>query len=249
MQTAHDSLIITQGEKYMRTPSGKFIFMISVIAVIFALGLHAQEEEENFDDLFNFGEEVEEGAGQEDEEFEDIFGDEGSLFPEEESDAPAEGDVVIKMLEKREVPRNLSLYLTVASPTYVSQDLMTWNSDVDLRFSTEFPLVIGGLVPGFCISDFTFENALPVGGIFEGVAIFGTLSRPLFPGKLTVGGGMIGEEAGAFAQQSYEFTLWGRMLISADFRLTYVNAFNGGDPVTWFDLGISPGMIIYKAEQ
>ena len=117
---------------------------------------------------------------------------------------------------------------------------------MDMRFSMEFPLVIASIVPGISISDFTFKNALPVKGVFEGISVFGTLSRPLFPGKLSVGAGLIGSEPGAFLQQAYEFTLWDRILVAADFRITWVSSLNGGEAVTWFDVGFSPGIILFN---
>ena len=141
------------------------------------------------------------------------------------------------------IPRQLSLSLSLSSPTYVSTDLMTWNSYVDGRFSVEFPMVVLGVVPGFSISNFKFENALPVGGLYEGMSLFATASRPLFPGKLTLGAGLVGDSPGAFAQQAYEFVFWDRLVLSADFRLTWAQSMLGGDQATWFDLGFSPGFI------
>ena len=235
----------------MRTLIHTLSFFLLILILSFSSQLRAQEEE-SFEDLFNFGEEVEEEIIGED-DLDNLFGDdetfgaEESLFGDESDELLVEeGDVVIQMLEKKEIPRNLTLSLTIASPTYVSTDLMTWNSTVDFRFSTEFPLVMFGLIPGFSISDFSFENALPVGGIFEGVALFGTVSRPLFPGKISLGAGIVGSVPGMFIQQAYEFSLWDRVLFAADFRLTWASSMNDGDAVSWFDIGFSPGVILMK---
>jgi hypothetical protein len=239
-------------------------FIATLIIFALAGGAIAQNEPDEFEDLFNFGEPVEEPkkAEEPDAVFDDFFED---SIPEEPVPQPAQSattptqrpqsgaseQVVIQMLEKREIPRQLLIKLSVASPAYVSTDLMTWNSTVDFRGSAEFPAVIFGTVPGIDISTFKFENALPLGGVYSGISVFGTLSRPLFPGKLTGGLGLVGISPGGFLQQSYDFTFAERFAVSVDFRLTFTSNMMGDDEIergfnSWFDLGISPGVILIK---
>ncbi len=222
------------------------------ISVLMILGgvtaLMAQNE--SFDDLFNFGEEVQETKDSTGDQFDSLFGDSSdSLVLDQglpDQKGSGEGDVVIKMLEKKEIPRQLALTLSLASPTYVSTDLMTWNSYIDGRFSIEFPMVLFGVIPGFSVATFKFENALPVGGVYKGVSMFGTVSRPLFPGKISVGAGVVGSSPGAFIQQGYEFTFWDRLILGADFRLTWTSAGPNGGAVSWFDIGFTPGLVAMK---
>lgn len=231
--------------------------LVTCIAAGLVTAAYAQNDSDEFQDLFDF--ELDEGTTTDtietDEAFPDFFKEDAlneNTPVSENQAAPAvkqsagEAPVVIKMLEKREIPKQLIIRMTMASPTYVSQDLLTWDSNVDFRVGIELPIIMMGLVPGVDVSSFKFVNALPAEGTYSGVAVYGTLSRPMFPGKFTTGAGLVGAAFGGFVQQAYDFTIGGRLVISADFRLTYTTDMDGKGFNSWFDLGFSPGVILVK---
>ena len=106
--------------------------------------------------------------------------------------------------------------LALGSPRYVNPALMSWNSNVDLRASVEFPLLMQVMGARFRfgaeVGSFKFENAkysevgddvINLGETFSGITAMGIISFPAGPGKIKFGLGMVGASAVFSMEASY----------------------------------------------
>ena len=100
---------------------------------------------------------------------------------------------------------------------------MAWNSNVDLRASVEFPLLMQLMGARFRfgveVGSFKFENAkfnednpaIQIGETFSGITAMGILSFPAGPGKIKIGLGLVGSSPGFSMEASYGLRI-GEML-------------------------------------
>ena len=106
--------------------------------------------------------------------------------------------------------------LALGSPRFVNPALMHWNSNVDLRASVEFPVLMQVMGARFRfgveVGSFKFENAkfstvgedvINLGETFSGITAMGIISFPAGPGKIKFGVGMVGASAGFSMEASY----------------------------------------------
>ncbi len=140
---------------------------------------------------------------------------------------------------------------SVASPGYVNHPLMTYNSEVDYRFSVEFPLLLQvsrlKFRVGFEFGTFGFTNYLPAGGELKGNTYGGFLSFPAGPGQVRVGGGSDGNNLSYFAETTYGFALRNSLEIRAGVRSTTITNVANSKGVnlgnaSWMDGVISLGI-------
>ncbi len=243
----------------------KNVCMGLILAGIFITLLNAQD---NFDDLFGLSEEdsIQETTDSQPVDEFNLWDDEGSgeavddlfLFPEEiletspdtmvdtEADLvqiPAPGE---KPSIKPETEKSFVVAVGIASPTLASVDLMTWNSMMDIRMSARFPLVIlNRFHVGADISSFRFENALPQGGLYSGIAAFISLEKEFSPGLVSGGAGIVGKAPGFYLQQSYGITLAKRFPVRLNARVLFTSDIDGKGWGNWLELGLSGGFIVF----
>lgn len=117
-----------------------------------------------------------------------------------------------------------SINLSGASPSFVNNALMTYNSGVDIRGSLEFPLVLQFFGTRFRlgaeVGTFKFDNYKPIGGTFSGVHITGIISFPAGPGQVKLGTGLIGNTFGVVAENSYGFSIGNTLDLRVGVRST-----------------------------
>ena len=112
---------------------------------------------------------------------------------------------------------------------------MNWNSNVDLRASVEFPLLMQVMGARFRfgaeVGSFKFENAkfstvgddvINLGETFSGITAMGIIAFPAGPGKIKIGGGVIGSSPGFMFEASYGISVAGILDIRAGVRSTEV---------------------------
>jgi len=191
-------------------------------------------------DLFLEGETVE--------SVDDLF-----LFPEEVVDEPSELSEKTKASApaqnigtQTEEKRSFIVSVGVVSPTLVSVDLMTWNSSVDFRMSTRLPILLFKKIhAGVDISTFRFENSLPRGGLYSGVAAFLSLERPFHPGLFSVGAGIVKDAPGFYLEQSYGLIKGKRFPVQAGARMIFTSDILGNGWGNWLELGIRMGFVVF----
>ena len=172
------------------------------------------EEEEGFDEDF-FGEDEEffdeeffdEGEELFEDEFgvEEEFGDELDQFLEE--DELLEEGFEEESFDEEPVDFGYNVRLSVASPSYVNNTLMTWNSFMDVRLGADLPFSfrVGPIRMrlGAEVVTYKFENYLPVGGKFNGVGIYGMMTFPAGPSDMHLGVGVLGSSPAVVLGQSF----------------------------------------------
>ncbi len=149
----------------------------------------SQEGEELFDDEFpedDFGDELDDFLVDE-EPMEEEFGEEA---PEEES-----------------IDLGYAVRLSAASPAFVHNTLMTWNSLIDVRFGADLPFTFR-LGPirmriGAEVVTYKFINYLPEGGEFSGVGVYGMVTFPAGPSDMHGGVGFLGSAPAVVVGQSF----------------------------------------------
>lgn len=227
--------------------------------------LNAQDD---FDDLFDLTEDESIQSTTESQPVDDfnLWDDETSgdtvddlfLFPEEilevspDTVTDSGSDLALipppgeKPVMKAETEKSFVVAVGIASPTLASVDLMTWNSMMDIRMSARFPLVIfKRFHVGADISSFRFENAMPEGGLYSGIAAFLCLERELNPGLVSGGAGIVGKAPGFFLQQSYGIVLARRFPVRLNARVLFTSDINGKGWGNWLELGLSGGFVVF----
>lgn len=199
--------------------------------------LTAGEEPVDDLDLFLGGETMESA--------DDLF-----LFPEEGVDKPSEQPVETVPAQSKQIQtgekRSFIVSVGAVSPTLVSVELMTWNSSVDFRMSARLPILLFKKVhAGVDISTFRFENSLPQGRLYSGVAAFLSFERPFHPGMLGVGAGIIRDAPGFYLEQSYGLTKGKRFPIQAGARMIFTSDILGNGWGNWLELGLRMGFKVF----
>lgn len=188
--------------------------------------------------------------GESSESTDDLF-----LFPEELVDTPEE--TVVKTEETgietgndaapgKKDKRSFIVSIGAVSPTLVSVDLMTWNSSVDFRMSARLPILLFKKIhAGVDISTFRFENSLPQGGDYSGVAAFLSFERHFRPGIFSVGTGIIRDAPGFYLEQCYGLTRGRRFPVQAGARVIFTSDILGNGWGNWLELGIRVGFVVF----
>jgi|GEM_PF-1707923 len=243
----------------------KYVFKVLFLTGIFLTLLIAQDD---FDDLFGLTEDESIQGTSESQPADELnlWDDEGSgdteddlfLFPEETLETSPDtveesvSDISLipppaeKPVSESAVEKSFVVAIGIASPTLASVDLMTWNSTMDIRMSARFPLVIFKRYHvGADLSSFRFENALPQGGLYSGIAAFVTLERQFNPGLFSGGAGIVGKAPGLYLQQSYGFVLAKRFPIRLNARVLFTSDIDGKGWGNWLELGLSGGFIVF----
>ncbi len=211
--------------------------VIALTATVWVHPLYAQEEEEEegiiwgeeeegFDEDF-FGEDDEffdEGEESFDDEFglEDEFGDEMDEFLEE--DELLEEEFVEEEFDEEPVDFGYNVRLSAASPSFVNNTLMTWNSFLDVRLGADLPFTFS-LGPirmrlGAEVVTYKFENYLPEGGTFNGVGIYGMVTFPAGPSDMHVGVGVLGSSPAVVLGQSFGIPYTDNIILKLGTRVT-----------------------------
>ena len=184
------------------------------------------EEEEGFDEDF-FGEDEEffdEGEELFEEEFgaEEEFGDELDQFLEE--DELLEEGFEEESFDEEPVDFGYNVRLSVASPSYVNNTLMTWNSFMDVRLGADLPFSfrVGPIRMrlGAEVVTYKFENYLPVGGKFNGVGIYGMMTFPAGPSDMHLGVGVLGSSPAVVLGQSFGIPYRDNVILKLGTRAT-----------------------------
>ena len=199
-----------------------------------ASNLYAQDpdEEEDLQEFFGDDEEFFEDEEEylDDEEFDDEdeeFDDEDELSDDEEEDDDEPNDEEEDARLADQADRlGYTIDITASSPRYVNEELLKWNSSVNARISIEFPLLMQALGAKFRfgaeIGNFGFEDAMPPQtATLKGITVMGILAFPAGPGKVKIGGGLVGKAFGVMAEATYGLRI-GPMDVRAGARTTEV---------------------------
>jgi len=179
------------------------------------------EEDEFYDDEEEYLEEDE--FYDDDEEYleeDEFYDDDESEFEEDEEGL---SDTELSDMASR---MGFSMNISGASPGFVNHVLNTYNNNpqVNYRLSIEFPLLMQLMGVrfrfGLEVGNFGFENYLPVGGKYSGITGMGLLAFPAGPGKVILGGGLIGDRFGFSAETTYGFSIGNTLELRAGVRST-----------------------------
>jgi len=187
---------------------------------------YLEEEEEYLEEDESFDEEeyLEDDEFYEDEEEyledDEFYEDDESEFEEDEEGL---SDTELSDMASR---MGFSINISGASPGFVNHVLNTYNNNpqVNYRLSIEFPLLMQLMGVrfrfGLEVGNFGFENYLPVGGKYSGITGMGLLAFPAGPGKVILGGGLIGNRFGFSAETTYGFSIGNTLELRAGVRST-----------------------------
>ena len=185
-----------------------------------------EEEDESFDEEEYLEEEeeyLEEDESFDEEEYledDEFYEDDESEFEEDEEGL---SDTELSDMASR---MGFSINISGASPGFVNHVLNTYNNNpqVNYRLSIEFPLLMQLMGVrfrfGLEVGNFGFENYLPVGGKYSGITGMGLLAFPAGPGKVILGGGLIGNRFGFSAETTYGFSIGNTLELRAGVRST-----------------------------
>ena len=182
------------------------------------------EDDEYEDDEYLDDEEYEDDEYEDDEEYED---------EEDEFDESEDNEVLSDEAENL----GYTIDLQGGSPRFVNKNIIDWASNVDLRGSVEFPILMQVLGMKFRfgaeIGTFNFENAiskkrekdgilLKEGDTYSGITAMGILAFPAGPGKIKLGTGIVGSSPGFIMEATYGIRIGGILDIRGGFRSTEV---------------------------
>jgi len=178
-------------------------------------------------------EDVEEFFGDDDED--EFYDDEDEYLDDDEyeDDEEFEDDEDFEE-ELSDEAENLgyTIDLAMGSPRFTNPVLMSWNSNVDLRASVEFPLLMQLMGARFRfgveVGSFKFENAkfnednpaIKLGETFSGITAMGIISFPAGPGKIKFGLGLVGSSPGFSMEASYGLRIGELLEIRGGIRST-----------------------------
>ncbi|SVD27875.1 uncharacterized protein METZ01_LOCUS380729, partial [marine metagenome] len=154
------------------------------------------EDEEYLDD-----EEYEDDEYDDDEEYED---------DEDEFDESEDNEVLSDEAENL----GYTIDLQGGSPRFVNKNLIDWGSNVDVRGSVEFPVLMQVLGMKFRfgaeIGTFNYKhNVPPATDEYSGISAMGILAFPAGPGKIKLGTGIVGASPGFIMEATYGFRIGG----------------------------------------
>jgi len=172
------------------------------------------EDDEYEDDEYLDDEEYEDDEYEDDEEYED---------EEDEFDESEDNEVLSDEAENL----GYTIDLQGGSPRFVNKNIINWGSNVDIRGSVEFPVLMQVLGMKFRfgaeIGTFNFTHTLPPGtDTYAGISAMGILAFPAGPGKIKLGTGIVGASPGFIMEATYGFRIGGVLDIRGGFRSTEV---------------------------
>ena len=208
---------------------------LSMVIILPSTKIYAQDDVEDVEEFFGDDDEDEyyddEDEYLDDDEYEDdeYYDDEDEYYDDEEFEDDEDYDE-----ELSDEAENLgyTIDLAMGSPRFTNPVLMAWNSNVDLRASVEFPVLMQVMGARFRfgveVGSFKFENAkfnqdnpaIQIGETFSGITAMGIVSFPAGPGKIKVGLGMVGSSAGFSMEASYGIRIGGMVELRAGIRST-----------------------------
>ena len=155
------------------------------------------------------------------EDVEEFFGDDEEY--EDEFDESEDNKVLSDEAENL----GYTIDLQGGSPRFVNENLLKWGSNIDLRGSVEFPVLMQVLGMKFRfgveIGTFKFDHNLPPEkDTYTGISAMGILAFPAGPGKIKLGGGIVGASPGFIMEATYGFRIGGVLDIRGGFRSTEV---------------------------
>ena len=168
------------------------------------------EDDEYLDDDEYYDEEYEDDEDYEDdEEYEDDEDD--------EDDNKALADEADNL--------GYTIDLQAGSPRFVNRNLMYYGSNVDVRASLEFPVLMQVWQMKFRFGveagTFNFVEELPPNtDAFTGITAMGFMAFPAGPGKIKVGTGIVGSSLGFMMEATYGFKIGGILDIRGGIRST-----------------------------
>ena len=183
---------------------------LSMVIILPSTKIYAQDDVEDVEEFFGDDDEDE---YEDDEEFEDDEDFEEELSDEAEN-------------------LGYTIDLAMGSPRFTNPVLMSWNSNVDLRASVEFPLLMQVMGARFRfgveVGSFKFENAkfnednpaIQIGETFSGITAMGIISFPAGPGKIKFGLGLVGSSPGFSMEASYGLRIGEMLEIRGGVRFT-----------------------------
>ena len=176
-------------------------------------------DDEDYDEYEDEDEYLDDDEYEDDEDFEDDEEFEDDEDYEEELSDEAEN-------------LGYTIDLAMGSPRFTNPVLMSWNSNVDLRASVEFPLLMQVMGARFRfgveVGSFKFENAkfnednpaIQIGETFSGITAMGVVSFPAGPGKIKFGLGLVGSSPGFSMEASYGLRIGEMLEIRGGIRST-----------------------------
>ena len=204
--------------------------LLSLLILAPTSSLYAQDPDDvdDVEEFFGDDEEYEDDEYLDDEEYEDDeYEDDEDEFDESEDN---------EVLSDEAENLGYTIDLQGGSPRFVNKNIIDWASNVDLRGSVEFPVLMQVLGMKFRfgaeIGTFKFENAIPkkeedgslleVGDTFTGISAMGILAFPAGPGKIKLGTGIVGSSPGFIMEATYGIRIGGILDIRGGFRSTEV---------------------------
>ena len=175
------------------------------------------EDDEYEDDEYLDDDEYEDDEYEDDEDYED---DEEY---EDEFDESEDNEVLSDEAENL----GYTIDLQGGSPRFVNKNIIDWGSNVDIRGSVEFPVLMQVLGMKFRfgaeIGTFNFTHTLPPGtDTYTGISAMGILAFPAGPGKIKLGTGIVGSSPGFIMEATYGIRIGGVLDIRGGFRSTEV---------------------------
>jgi hypothetical protein len=186
------------------------------------------EDDEYEDDEYLDDEEYE------DDEYEDEYEDDEDEYEDDEDEYEDDEE-----LSDEAENLGYTIDLQGGSPRFVNENLLNWASNIDLRGSIEFPVLMDFLGMKFRfgaeVGTFSFiDKKPPYEDTFSGISAMGLMSFPAGPGKIKLGAGIIGASPGFMMEATYGFKVGGILDIRGGIRSTEV--FNGKTTAS-FELG------------
>jgi len=177
-------------------------------------------DDEDYDD-----EEYEEDEYLDDDEYEDDEYEDDEEYEDEDDEFDKSEDDEVLSDEAENL--GYTIDLQGGSPRFVNKNIINWGSNVDIRGSVEFPVLMQVLGMKFRfgaeIGTFNFTHTLPPGtDTYAGISAMGILAFPAGPGKIKLGTGIVGASPGFIMEATYGFRIGGVLDIRGGFRSTEV---------------------------
>ena len=202
--------------------------LLSLLILAPTSSLYAQDSDD-VEEFFGDDEEYEDDEYEDDEyldddEYEDDeYEDDEYEDDEDEFDESEDNEVLSDEAENL----GYTIDLQGGSPRFVNKNIIDWGSNVDIRGSVEFPVLMQVLGMKFRfgaeIGTFNFTHTLPPGtDTYTGISAMGILAFPAGPGKIKIGTGIVGSSPGFIMEATYGIRIGGILDIRGGFRSTEV---------------------------
>jgi hypothetical protein len=211
--------------------TAQFVLWAFLILLILAptSNLYAQDPDDVDDVEEFFGDDDE---YEDDEEYDDEYLDDDE-YEDDEYEDEYEDDDEYEDEELSDDAENLGYTIDLAgsSPRFVNMNLIDWSSNIDLKASVEFPVLMQILGMRFRfgveVGTFKFENKIPSqvnppDDTYSGITGMGIISFPAGPGKIKFGGGIVGKSPGFMMEASYGIKIGGTLDVRGGIRATEV---------------------------